>query len=77
MSASIPVSKAEFMKLISRIEHLEAEISLFRNWIEKKYKAGNDHAESKITKIEQADEDDSENENSSSSYKRLLAGKKL
>jgi hypothetical protein len=73
--SSIPVSRTEFMKLISRIEHLEAEISLFRNWMEKKYDAGNDHAESKTAQIEQTDEDDSENENSSTSGKRLLKGR--
>lgn len=77
---SIPVSRAEFMKLVSRIEQLEAEISLFRNWMEKKCGDGKAEVKNKKESSRIDDENDSKDEekvetslsSASGSHKRLL-----
>lgn len=77
---SIPVTRSEFMKLVSRIEQLEAEISLFRNWMEKKFEDRKIEAKDKKERSRVDDEDDSKDEekveplpsSASGSHKRLL-----
>lgn len=68
-SNSIPVSRTEFMRLISRIEQLEAEISMFRKWMEKACK-------SNILEMDGEDKSDDEIViEFSKSHKKLLTKK--
>lgn len=78
---SIPVSRAEFMKLISRMEQLEAEVSLLRNWMSKTCKNDDDQP-GKLSQVADAEESDDEKISEKpgpsvdKSHKRLLAVKK-
>lgn len=73
---SIPVSRTEFMKLISRVEQLEAEVSLLRN------RLGKENNEDRSEKSHESEESDDEKTMNVStplpdkSHRRLLTTKR-
>jgi len=80
---SIPVSRAEFMKLISRMEQLEAEVSLLRNYLAKTQSSGSGGSTEKSSHLSDSKDSESESETvaeipvaSNKSHKRLLVAKK-
>jgi len=80
---SIPVSRTEFMKLISRIEQLEAEVSLLRNYLAKAPQSSDNGSIGKLSQFSDSKDSESDSEtvtevsvSSSKSHKRLLTTKK-